>query len=163
MPSFDIVSEIDFQEVDNAVNQAEKEVSYRFDFKGLNPKFEFDRNKKTIILKADNEGKIDDMISVLQSKAIKRNLDIKALKVDKIIPAGGKTFRTTITLVEGIDKEIAKKITKHIKNLKMKVQPAIQDDKIRVTGKKIDDLQETIQILKQENFDLPLQFTNFRD
>ena len=163
MPSFDIVSELNLQEIDNAVNQATKEISTRFDFRGTGSEIVFDKVTKTIKLSSNHEDKIEGMIGVLQSKAIKRGIDIRCLKKNKIEAATGKTLRCTVTLVEGIDKENGKKINSFIKDLEIKVQSAIHDDKIRVTGKKRDDLQNVIQSLKGENFECPLQFNNFRE
>lgn len=163
MPSFDIVSEVDLQEVDNAANQASKELFSRFDFRGANPKVEFDRKEKKIKISANSEQKVEDIIGVLQSKIIKRGLDLKSLKTGKIEPAGGMTHRCVVELVEGIEKEHAKKVTAFIKESGIKVQGAIHDDKIRVTGKKRDDLQEIMQKIKGHSFDVPLQFNNFRD
>lgn len=163
MPSFDIVSELDLQEMDNAVNQTAKEVLSRFDFRGANPQVEFTRKDKKIKLSANSEQKVQDIIGVLQSKVIKRGIDIRSLKAGKIEPAGGMTHRCLIELVEGIDRDNAKKITSFIKDLPAKVQAAIHDDKVRVTGKKKDDLQSIMQSVKQQGFEVPLQFNNFRD
>lgn len=163
MPSFDIVSELDLQEIDNAVNQVDRELTQRYDFKGTQASIEFDRKNSTITLKANSEQKLETIVDILQSKVIKRGLDIKSLKPGKAEAMGGQMQKIVIELIEGIDKEQAKKITKFIKDTKMKVQASIQDDKVRVTGKKRDDLQEAIQALKQESFELPLQYNNFRD
>ena len=163
MPSFDIVSELDFQEVDNAVNQASKEIASRFDFRGANALVNLDRSEKKIKISANSEQKVQDIIGVLQSKAIKRGVDIKSLKAGKIEPAGGMTHRCVLDLVEGIEKEQAKKITSFIKDLAIKVQAAIHDDKVRVTSKKRDDLQSVIQSVRAHSFEVPLQFNNFRD
>lgn len=163
MPSFDIVSEVDFQELDNAVNIAEREIANRFDFRGAEAQISFDKPKKTITLVANNEQKVENMFSVLQSKAHKRGIDILSFEVGKIIPKAGALVKQDITLKEGIDKEQAKKINVFIKDLKLKVQSQINDDKIRVTGKKRDDLQQVMQALKGKKFDVPLQYNNFRD
>jgi cyclic-di-GMP-binding protein len=163
MPSFDIVSEIDLQEVDNAINQVSKEISQRFDFRGTDAKIEFDKPTNTITLSANSEQKIETIVDILQSKAIKRGIDIKSFKVDKAQPASGNILKSKVSLIQGIDRDNGKKITKHIKELKMKVQASINDDKVRVTGKKRDDLQDAIQALKQLKCDVPLQFENFRD
>jgi len=163
MPSFNIVNELDLQEVDNAVNQAVQVISQRFDFRGTHSEIKFDRNSKTINMISNNEQKIETILDILQSKAHKRGIDIKALQAGKATPMSGDLLKATITLVDGIDKETAKKITKHIKGLKYRVQASIEDDKLRVTGKKRDDLQNVIQNLKENNFEVPLQFTNFRD
>jgi uncharacterized protein YajQ (UPF0234 family) len=163
MPSFDVVSELDLQEVDNAVNQTSKEISQRFDFRGTDSKIEFDRNTKCINLISNSEEKIENIVSVLQSKAVKRSIDLKAFHVGKPSPMTGNLHKCAVKLIEGIEKETAKKITKYIKDLKLKVQAAIHDDKVRVTGKKRDFLQEVIGELKNHNFEVPLQFNNFRD
>lgn len=163
MPSFDIVSELNLQEIDNAVNQAAKEVFSRFDFRGANPQVNFDRNEKKIKISANSEQKVGDIIGVLQSKAIKRGVDIRSLKAGKIEAAGGMTHRCVVELVEGVEKEQAKKITAFIKDLAIRVQASINDDKVRVTGKKKDDLQEVMQKINGHSFDVPLQFNNFRD
>lgn len=162
MPSFDIVSEVNLQELDNAVNQAAKEIATRFDFRGAQAEISLDKPKKLITLVANSDEKVENMFSVLQSKAIKRGIDILCFDAKKIEPKGGNLLKQDVTLKEGIDKEKAKKINVFIKNLKIKVQSAIHDEKIRVTGKSRDDLQDAIQALKAENFELPLQFENFR-
>lgn len=163
MPSFDIVSELNWQEVDNAVHQASKEIAQRFDFKGAQAEITFDKTKKIITLVANNEEKIENMVSILQSKAIKRQIDIKCLDQQKIEPKGGNLQKCDIKLKEGIEKEFGKKINSFIKDLGCKVQSAIHDDKVRVTGKQRDDLQQAMQALKGHDFEMPLQFNNFRD
>lgn len=162
MPSFDIVSELNLQEVDNAINQARKEVEGRYDFKGSNAEIKWDKDKVEITLQAEDDYKMEAMSSILQSKLHRRGIDIKSLKFDKIEPAGGKTLRQKISLVQGIEKEIAKDIVKLIKDKKMKAQPQIMDDKVRVTSKSIDELQECIQAVKAGSFPVPLQFNNMR-
>ena len=163
MPSFDVVSELNMQELDNAVNQAAREISQRFDFRGTGSEVTLDKTKKTIKVLSNSEDKVDDIIGVLQSKAIKRGLDIKIFDVGKKEPASGMTLRCEVKLIEGIDKDNAKKITSFIKELPIKVQAAIQDEKVRVTSKKRDDLQEVMQALRSHSFDVPLQFDNFRE
>lgn len=163
MPSFDIVSELNMQEVDNAVNQTAREISQRFDFRGTNSEVTLDKTKKTIKIVSMGEEKVDDIIGVLQSKVIKRGLDIKILEVGKKEPASGRQVRCEVKLKEGIDKDNAKKITSFIKDLATKVQASIQDEKVRVTGKKRDDLQDVMQAIKGHGFDVPLQFNNFRE
>lgn len=163
MPSFDTVSEINLQEVDNAVNQAFKEISQRFDFRGSEAKIEFQKTTNTIHIVCNNEGKIEDIINVLYTKAARRQIDLKAFKKGKVDHYMGKLHRCIIELVQGIEKEAAKDIVKFIKEMKIKVQAAIHDDKVRVTAKKIDDLQTVMAALRKENFGLPLQFNNFRD
>ena len=160
MASFDIVSEIDIQEVDNAVNQARKEVEGRYDFKGSAAEIQWD--KKEITLLAEDDYKIEAMGGILQTRIHRRGVDIKAFKFEKAEPAGGKMLRQKITIVQGLDKEIAKDIVKFIKDTKLKVQPQIMDDKVRVTAKSIDDLQETISKVKSGGFNVPLQFNNMR-
>jgi uncharacterized protein YajQ (UPF0234 family) len=163
MPSFDIVSELNMQEIDNAVNQTAKEIAQRFDFRGTNSEVTLDKTQKIVKILSVGEEKVDNIVGVLQSKAIKRGLDIALLDVGKKEPASGRLVRCEVKLKEGIDKDPAKKIVAFIKELATKVQAAIHDNKIRVTGKKRDDLQEVIQAVKGKNFELPLQFDNFRD
>lgn len=160
MPSFDIVSQLNMQEVDNAINQARKEVEGRYDFKGS--KAEINWDKKEVTLLAEDDYKLGTMVDILQTKMGKRGVDLRALKLSKIEPAGGKTLRQKITFSQGIEKEKAKEVIKFIKDAKLKVQPQIMDDKVRVTSKSIDELQTTIQSLKSQNFEIPLQFDNMR-
>lgn len=160
MPSFDIVSEIDLQEVDNAINQARKEVEGRYDFKGSNSEIQWD--KKEITLLAEDDYKVEAMGSILQTKLHRRGIDIKAIKFEKAEPAGGKMLRQKVTLVQGIEREVAKDIIKLIKDSKLKVQPSVADDKVKVSSKSIDELQECIQLLKGGKFPVPLQFNNMR-
>lgn len=163
MPSFDIVSELNMQEVDNAVNQTAKEIAQRFDFRGTDSEMTLDKTEKLIKIKSNGEEKIDNILSVLQSKAIKRGLDIKILDVGKKEPATGKSWRCEVKLKEGIDKDNAKKIVAFIKDTGFKVQAAIHDDKVRVTGKQRDDLQTVMGAVKEKGFDVPVQFNNFRE
>lgn len=162
MPSFDIVSELDIQEIDNAVNQARKEVDGRYDFKGSKAEIEWDKDKKEITLSAEDEYKIEQMGSILQTKLHRRGVDIKAVKFEKIEAAGGKTLRQKVILQQGIDREVAKEIIRVIKDSKLKVQPQIADDKLKVTAKSIDDLQECIALVRGGSFAVPLQFNNMR-
>ncbi len=162
MPSFDIVSELNMQEVDNAINQARKEVEGRYDFKGSNAEIKWDKDKNEIVFQAEDEYKMGAISSILLNKAGKRGIDLKAFKLEDIEPAGGKTLRQKIKLLQGLEKEIAKEIVKHIKDAKLKVQPQIMDDKVRVTSKSIDELQETMSNLRSQNFKAPLQFNNMR-
>lgn len=158
--SFDIVSKLDLQEVDNAVNQANKEIETRFDFKNSRSEVHFDGTN--IVLQSDDEYKLTTVMDVLQSKCVKRNVSLKALKPGKVEPASGGTVRQTVTLQQGIDADIAKQITKLVKDSKLKVQAAIQGDQVRVTGKNKDDLQSVIQLLKSADLPVPLQFVNYR-
>ncbi|MEK6773467.1 MAG: YajQ family cyclic di-GMP-binding protein [Bdellovibrionota bacterium] len=160
MPSFDIVSEIDIQEADNAVNQAKKEIEGRFDFKGTQSEIKWDR--KEITLTGDDDYRMEAMKSILQSRFHKRGIDMKVLKFEKIEPAGGKLMRQKINLVQGIEKEVAKAIIAVIKDTKLKVQSQIVDDKIRITSKSIDDLQSAMGLIRKGQFDVPLQFNNMR-
>jgi uncharacterized protein YajQ (UPF0234 family) len=161
MPSFDIVSELDSHEVTNAVDQANKEVSTRFDFKGSNANFELDKDSN-IVMKAESTFQLQQMLPILYAKMGKRGIDIACLESGKIQDTG-KTAQQSIALKQGIESDMAKKIVKLIKDKKLKVQTAINGDKLRVTGKKRDDLQEVIQMLRGEDLGQPLQFNNFRD
>ncbi|MDY0300356.1 MAG: YajQ family cyclic di-GMP-binding protein [Trichlorobacter sp.] len=161
MPSFDIVSKIDMQEVDNAVNQAIKEISQRYDFKGS--KSEITQEKDIIKILADDDYKLKAVVDVLQSKLIKRGLSLKSMQYGKVEPASGGMVRQIITMLQGISKEKGKEIVAAIKASKIKVQGQIQDDQVRVTGKNRDDLQETIQLLKSKELEVEMQFVNFRD
>ncbi len=160
MPSFDVVSEVDIQEVNNAMDQANREVSTRFDFKGVGAKFEREGNLVQMI--AGEEFQPKQMLDILQMKLVKRSVDLGCLQIDDPV-ASGKQVHQQITFRHGIDSLLAKKMVKMVKDQKMKVQAAIQGEKIRVTGKKRDDLQRVIAILKETELDLPLQFINFRD
>ena len=161
MPSFDIVSKVDMQEVDNAVTQASKEISQRYDFKGS--KSSITPEKDSVKVLADDDYKLKAVIDVLQSKFMKRNISIKALQYGKIEQASGGMVRQTITVQQGISKEKGKEIIAAIKEAKLKVQAQIQDEQVRVTGKNRDDLQEAIATLKGKDLDVEMQFTNFRE
>ena len=160
MPSLDIVSEINMQEVDNAVNQTKKELGSRFDFKGS--KFSVEWDESEIRLSAEDEYKIGAVKDTLQSKLHKRGIDISSLKFGDVTPSGNQVLKQNAEIRQGIDKETAKKINKYIKETKLKVQPQVQDDKVRVTSKSIDTLRELMDQVKTQNFGLPLQFSNFR-
>jgi uncharacterized protein YajQ (UPF0234 family) len=160
MPSFDIVSEFDAHELTNAVDQASREVSQRFDFKGTNAKCEL---KDTVItLSAPADFQLKQMIEILKLKLAKRGIDVACLKVDEPVVTG-QTAKQIVTLRKGIDTELGKKIQRQIKDSKLKVQAGIQDQQVRVTGKSRDDLQDAIALVKKGGYDMPLQFTNFRD
>ncbi|WP_130471208.1 YajQ family cyclic di-GMP-binding protein [Candidatus Magnetaquicoccus inordinatus] len=162
MPSFDIVSETDLQEVDNAVNQVSKEIITRYDFK--NAKCRVERKEAEITLHADDEYKREQVIEILKEKLIRRKVDIRVLDYGTVEPASGGTVRQVVTVRQGIEAELAKKLVKMIKDSKIKVQAAIQGVELRITGKKRDDLQEVITLLKADtSIEQPLQFTNFRD
>jgi len=160
MPSFDIVSEFDMHEAQNAIAQANKEVGARFDFKGSNA--EFVLNDQSILMKAASPFQLQQMLPILLSKLTKRGIDVACLETGDIKEAT-KTAEQPVEMKEGIDKPFAKKIVKLIKDKKLKVQAAIEGEKIRVTGKKRDDLQAVMQMLRAEDLEQPLQFNNFRD
>ena len=160
MPSFDIVSQVSTQEVDNAVNQAIKEIEQRYDFRGSKSEIQWD--KKEITLIGDDEYKMGAMKDVLQSKTHRRGIDIKSLKFEDPEPAGGSLLRQKVKILQGIEKEVAKEIIKAIKDSKLKVQAQIMDDKVRVTSKSIDELQSTMTFVKSRGFAVPLQFENMR-
>ena len=160
MPSFDIVSEIDMHEAANAVDQSNREVGTRFDFKGSGARCEL--NDSVITLQAENEFQLQQMLDILQPKLAKRGIDILCLKVDPP-QVSGKQARQTVTLRQGIETTLAKDIVKRIKESKLKVQAAIQGEQVRVTGKKRDELQEVMAVLRKAELDMPLQFNNFRD
>jgi cyclic-di-GMP-binding protein len=162
-PSFDIVSEIDLQEMDNAVNQAIKEVTTRYDFKGSSASIsELNRKDKELTLTGDAEPQLEAVRKVLVEKMIKRGVDPKALDPQKLEHATHKTVRQKVKLKSGLEKDVAKAIQKSIKELKLKVNVSIQGDALRVSGAKRDDLQAVIAHLKANPQDVPLQFNNFR-
>jgi uncharacterized protein YajQ (UPF0234 family) len=160
MPTFDIVSEVDMHEMSNAVDQASREIGTRFDFKGVPASFELSDN--VVVLTAEVDFQIQQMMDILQSKMVKRGLDISSLKSADIENVGQRAIMK-VAVQQGIEADIARKIVKKVKEQKMKVQVAIQGEKLRVTGKKRDDLQGVIAMLKYENYGLPLQYNNFRD
>lgn len=161
MPSFDIVSEVDKQEVKNAVEQTNKEVSTRFDFKGSDARVE--QAEYVLTLYADDEFKLDQVQEVLNNKLIKRGIDIKCLELGKLEKVTGNKLKRTTTVKTGIEIELAKKIVKEIKDSKLKVQASIQAETVRVSGAKRDLLQECIALVRKQISDFPLQFQNFRD
>jgi len=161
MPSFDVVSEVDQHELTNAVDQASREIGTRFDFKGVDASFEL--KDSVVTLNADAEFQINQMMDILKAKLVKRGIDITSLKPDEKVEVVGQKATLKCTIIQGIEAEIARKIVKHVKDLKMKVQIAIQGDKLRVTGNKRDDLQAVIAVLRKGEFSLPLQYDNFRD
>jgi uncharacterized protein YajQ (UPF0234 family) len=162
MASFDVVSEIDRQEVRNAVDQVSREVANRFDFKGTNSTIEL--SDSSITLHTVSEDRLKALRQVLEEKLVKRKVSLKALDYQKVEEASGGTARQQVNLVAGISSEKAKELNKFIKGLGRKgVQSQVQGEQLRVTGKKRDDLQTTIAALREEDFGIPLQFTNFRD
>lgn len=160
MPSFDIVSEVNMQEITNAVDQAKREISTRFDFKNTSAKFEQSAND--ITLHGDSEFQIKQMLDILYAKLTKRSISLKAVSLQKP-EVFGKGTRQVAKIQQGIETVMAKKLVKMIKDKKLKVQAAIQGEQLRVTGKKRDLLQEVIQMMKDADLEIPLQFTNFRD
>lgn len=161
MPSFDIVSEVDKQEVKNAVEQVNKEVSTRFDFKGSDARVEQAEYVLTVF--ADDEFKLDQVQEIINAKLIKRGVDIQCMEIGKIEKVSGNKVKRTATIKTGVESELAKKIVKIYKESKLKVQASIQGDSVRVSGAKRDTLQEAIALAKKNITDFPLQFQNFRD
>ncbi|MEH6651852.1 MAG: YajQ family cyclic di-GMP-binding protein [Motiliproteus sp.] len=160
MPSFDVVSELDLHEVSNAVDQANREVGTRYDFKGVNASFE--STDSDITMSADGDFQLQQMRDILIAKLVKRKIEAKALDFNP--PAkSGMQVKQQVVLKQGLDQPTAKKIVKMIKDKKMKVQAAIQGDQVRITGKKRDDLQQAMAVLREADLDAPLQFNNFRD
>jgi len=160
MPSFDIVSEVDMPEVNNALDQSRREVATRFDFKGVDASFEI--KEKEITLTADSEFQLEQMLDILKGKMVKRNVDAKSLEMGELQKSGKQVFQV-LTIQQGLEADMSRKIVKLIKDSKAKVQTAIQGEKLRVTGKKRDDLQEVIAMLREAKLDVPVQFNNFRD
>lgn len=160
MPSFDIVSEVDMHELGNAVDQANREVGTRFDFKGVGA--EFSLQESIITLNAEVDFQLKQMLDILQGKLVKRGIDVACLKEGEVNVTGQRAS-LPVTVQQGIESDLARKIVKMIKDTKIKVQTAIQGEKLRVTGKKRDDLQQVIALLKDANLGIPLQYNNFRD
>lgn len=160
MPSFDIVSELNMQEVENAINQARKELQNRYDLRGSRCEIEWD--KKEIVLQGDDDYKIGAVKDVLQSKLHKRGIDLQAVKFEDPQPAGQMLLKQKVSLVQGIEKETGKKIVSAIKDSRLKVQAQIQEEQVRVTSKSIDELQATIAFCRTQKFGIPLQYTNMR-
>ena len=161
MPSFDVVSKLDMQEIDNSISNSMKEITQRYDFKGSNSKIE--RSDKIITLTTEDELKAKQVLDILNGHIIKRNVDTRSIKLKNSESASGNTIRQTFDLIEGVDQDISKKIISTIKSSKMKVQVKIQGNELRVSGAKRDSLQDAIQIIKDLNLPVPLQFVNFRD
>ena len=158
--SFDIVSKTDMQEVANAINQAQKELAQRFDFKGSKSSIELTAEEITLV--SDDEGKLRSVKDIVETKLVKRGVSLKALDYGKIEPAAGGTVRQKAKIIQGIETEKAKAIVKTIKDAKLKVQASIQSDQVRVTGRNKDDLQKAIALIKEKDFGVPIQFTNYR-
>ncbi len=160
--SFDIVCNIDMQEMDNAVNQAMKEIGQRFDFKGSKSDILLDKVKGTLTLSTEDDFRLKALTDILQTRVIKRNISLKTLSYGKVEEASGGTVRQVITLQQGIPQEKAKEIVKLIKNAKLKVNASIQQDQVRVAGKSKDDLQQVISLLKSQDLGIDMQFANYR-
>lgn len=161
MPSFDVVSQLDLQEVDNALNQTRKEILQRYDFKGSHTTME--RDESGIHIVSDNEHKVTAAVDVLQTRLVKRGVSLLSLDYGRIEPGPGGKTKQLIKLQQGIEEEKAKKISKLVRDAKLKVQCQIQGDQVRIIGKQRDDLQSAIQFLKEQELGLPLQFVNFRE
>ena len=158
--SFDVVSKTDMQEVTNAVQQAQKELAQRFDFKGSKSSIELEAEE--IVLASDDEGKLRSVKDILETKLVKRGVALKALDYQKLEDASGGTVRQRAKIVQGIEIEKAKAIVKAIKDAKLKVQASIQSDQVRVSGRSKDDLQKAMALVKAKDLGIPLQFTNYR-
>lgn len=162
MPSFDIVSRVEMQEVDNAVNNTVKAITQRFDFRGSKTEITLDKKEKKIRILTEDKMKMEAVRETLQQNAVKRKIDLKTLKFDEPQVAAGSNLRSEVTIREGIDQDTAKKIVKTIKDSKIKVQASIQGEEVRVSGKKIDDLQEVIALVRGAGIEVPLQFINMK-
>ena len=162
MPSFDIVSSFNIQEIDNAVNMVVRDIGNRYDFRGSSTSITLDKGEKSISILADNTMQLAAVVDMLKSRAIARSVSLKVLEFHEEETAAGTSLRQKVSLREGIDRDRAKKINKIIKDKKLKVQSQIQGEQLRVTGKKIDDLQSVISMLKGEDLDIELQFINMK-
>jgi hypothetical protein len=160
--SFDVVSKVDLQEVANAVQQASKEIATRFDFRGSASKIELREKELEVVLVSDDEHKLKSVIDILETKLVRRGVAVKALDYGKVEPAAGGTVRQVAKIQQGIPSERAKEIVKAIKDRKLKVQASIQADQVRVAGRSKDELQTAMAIVREGDFGLPLQFTNYR-
>lgn len=158
--SFDVVSQVDGHEVTNALDQARREIAQRFDFK--NTGTEVKEENETIEIRSNSEGRVEAALDLIKDKLVRRSVSLKALSVGKLEPAGGSTYKQIITLVHGVNDEKGREMNKFIKGLGLKVQSQVQGDQLRVTAKVKDDLQQVIQALKEQDFGIPLQFTNYR-
>jgi cyclic-di-GMP-binding protein len=163
MPSFDIVSEVNRVEVHNAVDQANKEISTRFDFKGSDARVELNEKDRTMTLYADDDFKLSQVRDIVTARLAKRSVDVRCLKAGEIEKVSGNKVKQTIAVQEGLDQELGRKIVKLVKDSKLKVQASIQGDSVRVSGAKKDLLQDTIALVRKSISDFPLQYKNFRD
>ncbi len=162
MPSFDIVSEVDLQEVDNAINNTKKELATRYDFRGSKTTLEFDKKESKVSLHTEDEMKVRALQEMLSVNLSKRKIDPRAVEFGKAEPGQGQSVKVEIKIKQGLDRDAARDIVKLIKESKLKVQAAIQDEQVRVTGKKIDDLQDVIKMLREGAIKVPLQFVNMK-
>jgi cyclic-di-GMP-binding protein len=162
MPSLDVVSTVDFQSLDNAVNNTKREIATRFDFRSIKSDITLDRKEKSIHIFSGDEWKVKTVKDILVGQCIRQKVDPKSLEIGKIETVSTSTAKLDIKVVEGISKEVGQKIVKYIKGLKIKVQPAILDNKLRITGKQIDDLQEIMRLLNEQDYGVPLQFVNMK-
>src|SRR3989344_4584732 len=160
--SFDIVSKVDLQEVENAVNQANKEMTTRFDFRGSVSKIDFDKKAPSLTLFSDDDGKLKSVVDILQNKFIKRNVSLKSLDYQKLEPAEKATVRQLVKIKQGIPSEKAKELARILKDSKIKVTPSIQGEQVRVVSKSKDDLQAAMGVVRAQDLGLDLQFTNYR-
>lgn len=162
MPSLDVVSTVDLQSLDNAVNNTKREIATRFDFRSVKSDISFDRKDKIIHIVTGDEWKIKTVKDILIGQCVRQKVDPKSLDIGKIDIVSTSTAKIDIHIKEGIPKETGQKIVKYIKGLKIKVQPSILDNKLRITGKQIDDLQEIIRLLTEQDYGVPLQFVNMK-
>ena len=163
MPSFNVVNNVDMQEMSNAVNNARKELTQRYDFRGSNTEIELDAKAKLIVASTEDEMKVEALRDTIITHAVRRKLDPACLDLGEPQPAGGMKLRLDVKIVDGIDRDIARKITRDVKDSKLKVQVAVQGEELRVTGKNRDDLQAVIRLLKGNDYGIPLQYINMRD
>ncbi len=163
MPSFDVVNQVDMQEISNAVNNARKELAQRWDFKGSNSEIELSAKTNQIILRTEDEMKMQALRELLLTHSVRRKVETECLEFKEVEMAGGKMLRREVEIHQGIDRDIARQIVKDVKDTKIKVQVAIQGEELRVSGKKRDDLQTVISLLKSGEYKIPLQFVNMRD
>lgn len=162
MPSLDIVSKVDMQALDNAVNNTKRQITTRYDFKNVVTEIIMDKKKKTINIATGDEWKAKEIVSILTGQCVRLQVNPKSLDVKTIEAAGGGTAKVDVLIKEGISKETCQKMVKFIKGLNMKVQPTIQEEQVRITGKQIDDLREVMRLLTEHDFGVPLQFVNMK-
>jgi len=158
--TFDIVSRVELQEIDNALNQVMKEIRSRFDFKGSKSSVEY--SEGVLMIHADNDFKLKSVVEILEAKMVKRGINLKSLRYGKIEKAAGDSVRQKVDVVQGVDKDLAREIVKLVKDAKLKVQATFQDDQVRVSGKNRDDLQKIINLIREKDWEIPLQFVNMR-